>query len=433
MHLIAIGLNHKTASLGLRERLAINTNLMIETIEEIMHSAHVNAAVLVSTCNRTEIYLEASSLRSVVRWLKRRRKMRASELREYSYLHFDLDAVRHLMQVACGLDSMVLGEVEILGQLKFSYQLALQHGYVSKSLGRLFQCAFSVAKKVRTQTDIGLNPVSVAYLAVRLAERIFAHINEQNVLIIGAGDTAILLLKHLCGAGVKSFYIANRTVERSQEMLGLVSLAADSQVELIDLSRVPEYLPRADIVIAATAAPLPIVGKGMVEQAIKIRKHRSMFMIDISVPRNIELQVREISDVYLYGIDDLQNIAAEHKRYRNDAAEQAKIIVDTEAEKFMRWLQGLHATSTIQAFRQLCESQRDQALKEALRHLQAGKDTQDVLHRLAHVMLNRLIHQPMVQMREASTKGDAEFLKIVRTLFNIDLEQEHKEESLKTI
>jgi len=320
-----------------------------------------------------------------------------------------------------------LGEAEIVGQLKFSYQLALQQGYVSKSLSRLFQSTFSVAKKVRTRTNIGVNPISVAYLAVRLAERIFAHISEQTVLIIGAGDTARLLLKHLCSAGVKRFFIANRTIERSQDMLR--DVAVDCAVELIDLSLVPDYLPRADIVVTATAAPLPIVGKGMVEQAIKARKHRPIFMIDLSVPRNIELQVRDISDVYLYGIDDLQTIAAEHKRFRFNAAKQADLIIDAEADKFMSWLQGQHEISTIQAFRQNCEAQRDQSLNEALRQLQLGKDAEQVVHRLAHVMLNRILHQPTVQMREASTKGDAEFLATARKLFNIDLEQEHKVES----
>lgn len=431
MHLMALGLNHKTASLSLRERLAINPNLMIETIGEIMHSAHVNAVVLVSTCNRTEVYLEASSVRSVVRWLKQRRETKASDIRDCTYLYVDLEAVRHLMQVASGLDSMVLGEVEILGQLKFSYQLALQQGCVSKSLGRLFQSAFSVAKKVRTQTDIGLNPVSLAYLAVRLAERIFARISEQTVLIIGAGDTATLLLKHLCSAGVRKFFVANRTMQRSQDMLRRVELPIT--VELIDLGMVPEYLPRADIVVTATAAPLPIVGKGMVERAIKIRKHKPMFMIDLSVPRNIEQQVREIPDVYLYGMDDLQTIAAEHKRYRYNAAQQATLIIDNEAEKFVQWLQSQQSISTIQAFRRICELQRDQSLLEAVRQLQSGKDAEYVLHRLAHVMLNRIIHQPTVQMRVASTKGDIEFLAAVRKLFNINLEQEQKEESLKVL
>ena len=419
---MALGLNHKTASIGLREKLAINQDLVIETIDQIMHSAHVNAAVLVSTCNRTEIYLEASSLRSVLHWLKRQHEIRVADLREYTYLYFDLDAVRHLMQVASGLDSMVLGEVEILGQLKSAYKVALKQGYVSKGLSRLFQTAFSVAKKVRTQTDIGLNPVSVAYLAVRLAERIFAQISEQTVLIVGAGDTARLLLQHLYAAGVRKFFIANRTLSRSQSMAGV--LGENCCIELIELGMIPDHLARADVVVTATSSPLPIVGKGMVEQAIKARKHKPMFMIDLAVPRDIEPQVREISDVYLYGIDDLQSIAAEHKRYRLNATEEAELIIKNEAEKFMEWLECQHAVSTIHAFRQICETHRDQALLEAVRQLQSGKDAAEVLQRFARVMLNRLIHQPTVQMRVASANGNKEFLGLVRRLYNINIEEE---------
>jgi glutamyl-tRNA reductase len=431
MHLITLGLNHKTASIGLREKLAVNQGSVTETIGEIMHYADVNAAVLVSTCNRTEIYLEASSLTSVLYWLKRQHKIKASDLEQYTYLYFDQDAVTHLMQVACGLDSMVLGEVEILGQLKIAYQTACNHGYVSKSLGRLFETAFSVAKKVRTQTDIGLNPVSVAYLAVRLAERIFAQISEQNALIIGAGDTAKLLLKHLYSAGVKKFFIANRSIERSQALVSVLGL--NCCIELIELGMIPDYLAQADIVVTATASPLPIVGKGMVEGAIKARRHKPMFMIDLAVPRDIEPQVREISDVYLYGIDDLQSIAAEHKRYRHNAALKAELIIKEEAENFISWMQSQHAVSTINAFRQSLEAQRDKALDEAVRQLNAGKDAKQVLQRFAHVMLNRILHQPTVQMRKASTSGNIEYLKLVRSLYDINTEEEFKEESLSEL
>jgi glutamyl-tRNA reductase len=210
-------------------------------------------------------------------------------------------------------------------------------------------------------------------------------------------------------------------------------IGLDLAVEMIELRQVPDYLPLADIVIAATTAPLPIVGKGMVEKAIKDRKHKPMFMIDLSVPRNIEPQVKEISDVYLYGIDDLQSIAAEHKRCRHTAAKQAEIIINAAAEKFIGWLESQNANSTIQAFRQLCEQQRDYALIEALRQLESGKDPKEVLQRFAHVMLNRLIHQPTVQIREASTNGDLGFLTMVRNLYQIGLEQKHEEESLSIL
>lgn len=417
-----LGINHKTAAVGLREKLAVNADLAVETIAQIMHPAHVSTVVLISTCNRTEIYVEAESLDGVLRCLRRQYGINLRDLEKYTYLHFEQDAIRHLMRVACGLDSMVLGEVEILGQLKTAYQVAVGKGHVSKNISRLFQHTFSVAKKVRSATNIGLNPVSVAYLAVRLAGRIFAQIREQTVLIVGAGDTARLLLQHLRGAGVKKFYIANRTLQRSQNLalsLGLDSAEYIEYIKCIELSEIPDCLAQADIVVTATASPLPIIGKGMVELAIKTRKHKPMFMIDLAVPRDIEAQVRDISNIYLYCIDDLQAIATEHKQFRSSAAQQATLIIDYEAEKFTKWLASQQANSTIQAFRQVCAIQKDLALSQALRELNSGKDAKQVLERFAHVLLNRLIHNPTVQMREASTSGNQELLEVVRELFKL--------------
>lgn len=405
MQLIALGMNHKTASVDVREKLTSGKDSWLATSAEIMHSANVNGIVWLSTCNRTEIYVETMSWRSLLVWLSRRLQLDINVLKKYTYVYFDLDAARHLMQVASGLDSMVLGEVEIFGQLKVAYQRALQHGYVSKHLGRLFECAFSVAKKVRTQTEIGMNPISVAYLAVRLAERIFSRINEQVVLLIGAGDTAGLMLKHLHGAGVRHFIIANRTLTNSQALA--LSVADTAVVEIIELGMVPDALSRADIVVTTTKAPLPIVGKGMVERAIKARKYRAMFMIDLAVPRNIEPQVQQISDVYLYGIDDLQSIAKEHQRARTIAVPQADLIIAGEVKKFMMWLDCQHAVPTIQAFRQRCEVHRDRSLIEALRQLESGKDAKEVLQRFAHVLLNRLLHEPTVQLRNANIEEES--------------------------
>jgi glutamyl-tRNA reductase len=418
MHLLAMGLNHKTAAVCLRERLTFKRDLVIESVGEIMHSSDVNAAVLVSTCNRTEIYLEARAVYPVLRWLKLERNLSANDLKQFTYLYTGADAVRHLMQVACGLDSMVFGEGEILGQLKAAYQLALHQGHVNKSLSRLFESAFAVAKKVRSETEIGVNPVSVAYLAVRLAERIFAQISDQTVLIVGAGDTARLVAKHLARAGVQKFMLANRTLQRSQ--LVAQELGIQGKVEYIDLGVLPNCLARADIVVSATSAQLPIIGKGMVETAIKTRKHKPMFMIDLAMPRDIESQVREISDVYLYGIDDLQEIAAEHKRGRHSAQAQAETFITHAVEQYMLWQDSQCAVQTIQAFRSACEKQRDIALQQALRQLDAGRDPKQVMQKFAHVMLNRLIHQPTVQMREASVYGNAEVLALVKKLFNIE-------------
>jgi glutamyl-tRNA reductase len=405
MQLIALGMNHKTAAIEVREKLASGSHAWLATSAEIMHSAHVSGIVWLSTCNRTEIYVETTSWRALMVWLSRRLQLDINVLKKYTYVHFDLDAARHLMQVASGLDSMVLGEVEIFGQLKAAYQQALKHGQVTKHLGKLFESAFSVAKKVRTQTEIGMNPISVAYLAVRLAERIFTSINEQVVLLIGAGDTAQLMLKHLHGAGVRHFIIANRTLTNSQVLARTV--ADTALVEIIELGMVPDILARADIVVTTTAAPLPIVGKGMVERAIKARKYRAMFMIDLAVPRNIEPQVQQISDVYLYGIDDLQNIAEEHQKSRAIAVPQADLIIAAAVKNFKLWLDCQHTVPTIQAFRQSCELQRDRTLQEALRQLESGKDAKEVLQRFAHVLLNRLLHEPTVQLRNANIEEES--------------------------
>lgn len=415
MHLIALGMNHKTAGVALREKLSFGKDLLLATHAEIMHAARVKGVVVVSTCNRTELYVETNSLQVLLAWFAARLELDLPELKKYIYVHSDLDAIRHLMGVASGLDSMVLGEVEILGQLKVAYKLALEQGCVSKSLGKLFESAFSVAKKVRSQTEIGVNPISVAYLAVRLAQRIFTSIADQVVLLIGAGDTARLMIKHLAGAGVTRFIIANRTLANSQSIVH--ECGVNASVELIELDLIPDTLVRADIIVTTTSAPLPIVGKGMVERAIKARKFRAMFMIDLSIPRNIEPQVQEIADVYLYGIDDLQSIAAEHQRTRHTAVPQAEIIITQEMQKFLAWLDSQQSITTIQAFRTRCEQHRDAALFEALQHLENGKDPKEVMQRFAHVLLNKLLHEPTVQLRKAGIAGNSELLSVMRDLF----------------
>lgn len=415
MHMIALGMNHRTAGIDLREKIAGNGDILLALQTEIKHTARVSGVVAVATCNRTEFYLEASSLNGVLQWFATKLGIDAALLKKYTYIHRDLDAIRHLMYVACGLDSMVLGEVEILGQLKAAYKQALQQGHVTTTLGRLFESAFATAKKVRSETAIGVNPVSVAYLAVRLAERIFTRIAEQTVLIIGAGDTAQLMVKHLAASGVQRFIIANRTIAHAQNVANI--LGAACAVELIELNMIPQVLKRADIIVAATNAPLPIVGKGMVENALKARKYRAMFMIDLSVPRNIEPQVAQIADVYLYGVDDLQDIAAEHRNTRRTAIPQAELLIGQELNKFVAWLDSQQAITSIQAFRRRCEYRRDQTLDEALQQLESGKDPKVVLERFAHVLLNRLIHEPTVQLRKASISGNNELLNVMRELF----------------
>ncbi len=420
MQLLMVGLNHKTAPIELREQFAFAGHSLRGVIREAVGYSHLFSAVLVSTCNRTELYFEANSLQALREWLWQKRGLRLSDLGQYTYLYKNAGVVRHLMQVACGLDSMVLGEVEILGQLKHAYNVANEAEGLSKILDKLFQSAFAAAKKVRTQTEISLNPVSVAYLAVRLAQRIFSRTADKRVLLVGAGATARLLVQHLCSTGIEKFIIANRTLTKSKNMAAEIS--ADLQVEYIELSEVPQYLAQADIVIAATNAPLPIIGKGMVELAMKKRKQRSVFMIDVAVPRNIEPQVRDLANVYLYGIDDLQSIAAEHRKTRYTAARQAGTIIEEEVTAFMSWRHAQDALSMIQDFREECTSHRDQALAAAARQLAAGKDPYEVMQRLAYGLVNKILHKPTVQMRTASLAGDADFVANIRRLFKIEQE-----------
>lgn len=418
VHLIVLGMSHKTAGVAVRERLA-GQELTLATNAEIMHAARVSGMVVISTCNRTELYVEAETHHELLKWFADRLAVDILELNKYTYMYSDFDAIRHLMRLACGLDSMVIGEVEILGQLKAAYKTALQHGTVTKTLGRLFENAFAVAKQVRSETEIGLNPISVAYLAVRLAQRIFTDIAAQTVLLIGAGDTARLMLRHLAGAGVKRFMLANRTLANSQALVQDLAQECGSgiAVDLLELNLIPDALARADIVVTTTSAPLPLVGKGMVERAIKARKYKSMFMIDLAVPRNIEPQVQQISDVYLYGIDDLQSIAAEHQRTRHTAVPQAEMIITREMQKFIAWLDSRHSITAIQAFRQRCELRRDQALLEAMQQLEGGRDPKQVLEKFAHVLLNKLLHEPTVQLRKAGIAGNNELLHMMRELF----------------
>lgn len=418
MHLLLVGLNHKTAPLELRERFAFAGQALADTLQSILLANNVASAVLVSTCNRTELYLEASSLAAVRGWFLDR-GLEIFDLGKYIYFYKNEQVVRHLMHVACGLDSMVLGEVEILGQLKAAYHLSAELDGLTKMMDKLFQTAFAAAKKVRTQTEINLNPVSIASLAVRVAQNIIPQLPQQKILIVGAGATAGLLLKHLCSAGVQEFIIANRTLAKSQGLAG--EIAAGRTITYIELAQVPEYLPQVAMVVTTTAAPLPIIGKGMVEKAMQQRTV-PLFMLDLSMPRNIEPQVQEVPQVRLQGIDDLQSIAAEHRKTRYTAARQATLILEEEVANFMRWRQAQSVVGTIQIFRQAYAKHSVEAMQLAIRQLQAGKDPAEVLQRFAHGLLNKLLHHPTVQLRSASMAGDLELLASARRLFNIETE-----------
>lgn len=347
-------------------------------------------------------------------WLADYHRLTLDELRACAYVHQDEDAVRHMMRVASGLDSMVLGEPQILGQMKSAYAVAREAGTVGPLLGRLFQATFSTAKTVRTDTAIGENPVSVAFAAVSLAKQIFSDLHRSQALLIGAGETITLVARHLFEQGVKRIVVANRTLERAS------LLAEQFGAHAVLLSEIPEELANSDIVIASTASQLPILGKGAVERALKQRKHKPMFMVDIAVPRDIEPEVGELDDVYLYSVDDLHEVVAENLKSRQGAAQAAEELVGSGVAEFMQRLRELAAVDVLRAYRQQAERLRDEELGKAQRQLANGADPAEVMAQLARGLTNKLLHAPSVQMKKMSAEGRIDALALAQELFALD-------------
>jgi len=416
MALLALGINHKTAPVEVRERVAFAPEKLAQALHEAQQHARLSEVAILSTCNRTELYCSTTELegtRALLEWLGRYHGLDVEELQRCSYAYWDDAAVRHMMRVACGLDSLVLGEPQILGQLKSAFSVSQAEGLVSVELGRLFRSTFTVAKDVRTQTAIGQNPVSVAYAAVSLAQHIFADLGKSRALLIGAGETIELVARHLKRAGVQQITVANRTLARA------LAVAEEFNGRAIELSQIPEELPQADILIASTASQLPILGKGAVEAALKKRKHRPIFMVDIAVPRDIEPQVGELDDVYLYTVDDLREVIEENQRERQNAARDAEGIIEAGTLDYMRRLRELEAVDTLTLLRQNAQETAAQELDKAMRMLANGKSAEEVLQRLAHGLTNKLLHQPTVQLRRASAEGRDDLLQLVQELYQL--------------
>ncbi len=426
MTLIAFGINHKTAPVEIREKVAFAPEKMEHALHEcISHgTGSISEAAIISTCNRTELYLNLhenetnkNDISALLEWFCQYHQLKKEDLEPYIYLHNNGDAVQHILRVASGLDSLILGEPQILGQIKDAYSTATQAGTIGRQLNRLFQHTFSVAKQVRTDTAIGASPVSVAFAAVSLAKRIFANLSEHTALLIGAGETTELVARHLADQGVKKMIVANRTVERAQ------ILATQFSAEAIALSDMPERLVEADIIIASTASQLPILGKGAVESALKSRKHRPIFMVDIAVPRDIEPEVGNLDDVYLYTVDDLHEVIEEGRQSREEAAKQAEEIIENQVDHFMGWLRSLKGVDTIRAFREQAEQKRDEQLTLAKKQLAAGKDPEQVMNDLARTLTNKLIHEPTAQLNQAAYSGRKDILNNARELFNLEPEE----------
>lgn len=419
MPLIALGLNHHTAPVDIRERAAIAEGQLGNALKTLQDVDPVKEAAIVSTCNRTEIYcgMDRADTRAVVDWMHRYFELRDKGFEPYLFHHADQDAVRHLMRVCSGLDSMVLGEPQILGQIKRAYRDADEHGALGNELSTLFQTAFSVAKQVRTDTAIGNSPVSVAFAAVSLARQIFADLGKQTALLIGAGETIQLAARHLKSAGIGKILIANRTLDRA------ALLAEEVGATAVALKDIPEALPLADIIISSTASTLPILGKGAVQRALRVRKYRSQLIVDIAVPRDVEAEVNEVDGVFLYTVDDLQAVIEENRQSRQEAAFEAEQIVSTQVDAFMRKLQALGANDAIRAYRSKIDGIRASALEKSMKQLQSGQSPEAVLQQLAHTLSNKVMHTPTSQMREAAEQGNVPLLEAARTL--LDLPKHH--------
>ncbi len=422
MTLLAFGINHTTASLSVRERMAFAPEVVESSLRSAVEQAGLAEVAILSTCNRTEIYAKSErELDELTAWLVAHTHIKADELAHCYYCYEGDEAVRHMMKVAGGLDSLVLGEPQILGQMKSAYAVACEAGTVGGELHTTFQQVFSIAKRVRTETAIGENPVSVAYAAVSLAQQIFSDLKQDTALLIGAGETIELVARHLAQHGIHRIIVANRTLDRAQR------LAREFNGEAILLADIPEHLHRADIVISSTASQLPLLGKGAVESALKKRKHKPMFMLDIAVPRDIEEQVGELDDVYLYTVDDLHAVIDENKKSRVAAADKAEEIIAEGVELYRRQQRSLNALATIKAYRKKAESLRDIELQKAMTALEGGSNPEQVLQQLARNLTNKLIHSPTTHLKEASASGQTQVVQLAHALFDLqphDLENE---------
>lgn len=427
-----LGINHKTAPVSVREKVAFAPSNIDAALKSLQSQPVVSEVAIISTCNRMEIVYRTkkhtseseqqeitAALTDVLNWLATHHQIDTTQIEPHCYQHHGDAAINHLMSVACGLDSMVLGEPQILGQVKDAYGYANNAGTIGLYLNKLFQQTFTLAKQVRTDTQIGESAVSVAYAAVTLAKRIFDDFSQVSTLLIGAGETIELAARHLARQGVCDIKVANRTVERAQ------LLASEFNGTAHSLAALPELIANADIIISSTASPVPIIGKGIMETAIKARKHRSMFMVDLAVPRDIEPEVADLNDVYLYTVDDMQGVIQENLKLREDAAKEAEDIVSLHVEKYTTWLHSLSSVSLLKEFRSQIEQIKNSEIKRLtakLEHENDGKvnqQTEKLLTELANRLTQKFMHIPSQSIRQAGEENDQKKLKILSETFGL--------------
>ncbi|HFC3009137.1 TPA: glutamyl-tRNA reductase [Neisseria gonorrhoeae] len=414
MQLTAVGLNHQTAPLSIREKLAFAAAALPEAVRNLARSNATTEAVILSTCNRTELYCVGDS-EEIIRWLADYHSLPIEEIRPYLYTLDMQETVRHAFRVACGLDSMVLGEPQILGQIKDAVRAAQEQESMGTKLNALFQKTFSVAKEVRTDTAVGENSVSMASASVKLAEQIFPDIGDLNVLFIGAGEMIELVATYFAAKNPRLMTVANRTLARAQELCDKLGVNAEPCL----LSDLPAILHDYDVVVSSTASQLPIVGKGMVERALKQRQSMPLFMLDLAVPRDIEAEVGDLNDAYLYTVDDMVNIVQSGKEARQKAAAAAETLVSEKVAEFVRQQQGRQSVPLIKALRDEGEKARKQVLENAMKQLAKGATAEEVLERLSVQLTNKLLHSPTQTLNKAGEE-DKDLVHAVAQIYHLD-------------
>jgi glutamyl-tRNA reductase len=410
-HIYTLGINHQSAPVAIRERMAFPPESLTPALRELVQLPGVSEGAILSTCNRTEIYCHASTPDSISRWLTHYHALESHHVEPYLYQHADGTAVKHAFRVASGLDSMVIGEPQILGQVKEAVRAARESGTLGLLLDKLFQTTFSVAKEVRSTTEIGANSVSMAAAALKLANRIFGSIKDQRVLFIGAGEMIELVATHFAGQTPKHITVANRTLERAKH------LADKFHGSAITLGELPDHIANNDIIITSTASTLPILGKGMMESAIKQRKHRPVFMVDLAVPRDIEPEVSALRDVFLYTVDDLGAVVQEGLGKRESAVAAAETIIDNRVTEFAQWLDSRASVPTIRQLRERAEQYRVTELERAQRLLAKGEHAEQVLEALSRGLMNKFMHHPTRALQDVDTNQRAELIRLLNQLF----------------
>lgn len=414
MQLTAVGLNHQTAPLSIREKLAFAAASLPEAVRNLARSKAAKEAVILSTCNRTELYCVGET-EQIIEWLAQYHNLPAEEIRPYLYTLDNNETIRHAFRVACGLDSMVLGEPQILGQIKDAVRVAQEQESINTNLNALFQKTFAVAKEVRTDTAVGENSVSMASASVKLAEQIFPDISDLNVLFIGAGEMIELVATYFAAKNPKLITVANRTLPRAQELCDKLGLNAEPCL----LTELPDILHEYDVVVSSTASQLPLVGKGMIERALRLRLNMPMFLLDLAVPRDIEAEVGELNDAYLYTVDDMMGIVQNGKEARQKAAAAAEAMVEEKVGEFVRLQQSRQSVPLIRALRDEGERARRQVLENAMKQLAKGASAEEVLERLSIQLTNKLLHSPTQTLNKAGSEN-SNLVDAVAQIYQLD-------------